>query len=61
MRVLAVTPGPRFVSPGQRYRIEQWDPLLRAEGITLTHAPFMENGLSSLLYQAGGTFQKWPA
>ena len=58
MRVLAVTPGPRFVSPGQRYRIEQWDPLLRAEGITLTHAPFMENGLGSLLYQAGGTFQK---
>ena len=58
MKVLALTPGPRFVSPGQRYRIEQWEPLLRSEGIALTHAPFMESGLGSLLYQSGGMFEK---
>ena len=58
MKVLALTPGPRFVSPGQRYRIEQWEPLLRAEGVALTHAPFMENGLGSVLYQPGGMFEK---
>ena len=58
MKVLALTPGPRFVSPGQRYRIEQWEPLLQAEGIALTHAPFMENGLSSVLYQPGSLFEK---
>ena len=58
MKVLTLTPGPRFVSPGQRYRIEQWEPLLRGEGIALTHAPFMENGLGSVLYQAGHMFEK---
>jgi glycosyltransferase involved in cell wall biosynthesis len=40
-------------APGQRYRIEQWAPLLRAEGIDLSFSPFFSPRAMDILYQQG--------
>jgi glycosyltransferase involved in cell wall biosynthesis len=40
-------------SPGQRFRIEQWEPLLRQRGVEITYAPFENELLHGLLYQTG--------
>ena len=58
MKVLALTPGPTHVSPGLRYRIEQWEPLLRQDGIEITYAPFMDVELERVLYARGRTLSK---
>ena len=58
MKVLALTPGPTHVSPGLRYRIEQWEPLLRQDGIDITYAPFMDVELERVLYARGRTLSK---
>ncbi len=36
MRVLALMPALYDTSPGQRYRLEQWEPLLRERGVEIT-------------------------
>ena len=41
------------VSPGQRYRIEQWEPLLKQHGVDITYAPFEDEALNSTVYQPG--------
>ncbi len=53
MRVLAVVPSVHDTSPGQRFRIEQWEPLLAGHGIEITYAPFESPELRSILYQSG--------
>lgn len=53
MRVLALMPGLFDTSPGQRYRLEQWDPLLRERGVEITYAPFEDEELHSIVYKAG--------
>jgi glycosyltransferase involved in cell wall biosynthesis len=53
MRVLALMPGLYDTSPGQRYRLEQWDPLLRERGVEITYAPFEDEELHSVVYQPG--------
>src|SRR5262245_49113343 len=58
MRVLAIVPGIYDTSPGQRYRIEQWEPLLRQRGVEITYAPFESRELNTLLYQSGQTAKK---
>ena len=58
MNVLAVTPGPRRIAPGERYRIEQWEPHLQREGIVLTYRPFLSPSLGNLLYRRGHTLRK---
>jgi len=40
-------------SPGQRYRLEQWEPLLRELGVEITYAPFEDEELHALLYKPG--------
>jgi glycosyltransferase involved in cell wall biosynthesis len=40
-------------SPGQRFRIEQWEPLLRQRGVEITYAPFENELLHAMLYKAG--------
>jgi glycosyltransferase involved in cell wall biosynthesis len=40
-------------SPGQRFRIEQWEPLLLQRGVEITYAPFENELLHGLLYQTG--------
>ena len=48
-RVLALVPYPLERVGGQRYRIEQWQPLLAAADIELTYSPFLSRrGLDDL-------------
>lgn len=53
MRVLALMPALYDTSPGQRYRLEQWDPLLRERGVEITYEPFEDPELHALLYKPG--------
>src|SRR3569832_450787 len=53
MRVLALVQGPYNTSPSQRYRIEQWEPLLRERGVDITFASFEDEELHGLLYKPG--------
>jgi glycosyltransferase involved in cell wall biosynthesis len=53
MRLLAIVPSVYDTSPGQRFRIEQWEPLLRQRGVEITYAPFESQDLHQVLYQTG--------
>ena len=53
MRVLALMPALYNTSPGQRYRLEQWEPLLRERGVEITYASFEDEELHGLLYKPG--------
>jgi glycosyltransferase involved in cell wall biosynthesis len=53
MRVLALMPAIYDTSPGQRYRLEQWEPLLRERGVDITYASFEDEKLHALLYKRG--------
>ncbi len=58
MRVLALVPYPYDTAPGQRYRIEQWAPLLEHADIQITFEPFRSFSLHSLLSRPGNTSKK---
>jgi glycosyltransferase involved in cell wall biosynthesis len=58
LRVLALVPSRLDVSPGQRYRIEQWEPHLRTEGIRLDYACFLDAPADELLRQRGHVARK---
>ncbi|CAN5443370.1 glycosyltransferase family 4 protein [soil metagenome] len=58
MRVLAVVPSIYDTSPGQRFRIEQWEPILREGGVEITYAPFENDELRSVLYKGGQVLTK---
>ncbi len=58
MKVLAVVPSLYDTSPGQRFRIEQWEPLLNAEGIEIEYAPYETEELKSVLHTGGGVLAK---
>lgn len=58
MRVFAVVPALYDTSPGQRFRLEQWEPLLKDEGIEIEYAPFETPELREVLYKSGGTVAK---
>lgn len=53
MRVLALMPALYDTSPSQRYRLEQWEPLLRERGVEITYEPFEDEDLHALLYKPG--------
>lgn len=53
IRVLALVPYPLGRAPGQRYRIEQWAPLLRRGGVQVTLSPFLSRSGMDLLYEPG--------
>lgn len=53
MKVLAVVPAIYDTSPGQRYRIEQWEPTLREYGVDITYEPFENENLNKIIYQSG--------
>lgn len=59
MRLLAIVPSIYNTSPGQRYRIEQWAPLLRKSGVEITYEPFESEELHALLYKPGEMMRKW--
>ena len=51
MKVLAIVPTERDLNPGQRYRIEQWEPHLARLGVELTYSSFSFPALSRVLYE----------
>lgn len=53
-----LVPYPLDKAPSQRYRFEQWQPHLRAEGITLDLVPSADDGLLSILYKPGRPLAK---
>jgi glycosyltransferase involved in cell wall biosynthesis len=58
MNVLALVPSTYDTSPGQRYRLEQWEPLLRERGVEITYAPFESEELHATVYTHGRFIQK---
>jgi len=58
MRVLALVPSVYDTSPGQRYRLEQWEPLLRERGVEITYAPFESEELHATVYAQGRLVEK---
>src|SRR5207249_10218795 len=50
MEVLALVPSIYDTSPGQRYRIEQWQGRLQQLGVEITFAAFEDENLNSVLY-----------
>ena len=53
MRILAIVPSLYDTSPGQRYRLEQWEPILKKSGVEIEYAPFETDELRSVLYKPG--------
>jgi glycosyltransferase involved in cell wall biosynthesis len=54
LRLLVLTPKPRGLSPGQRFRLEQWAPHVEARhGIRLDFLPFESPRLTKVLYERG--------
>jgi glycosyltransferase involved in cell wall biosynthesis len=53
MRVLAMVPAPMNTTPGQRFRIEQWEPYLHRYGIDIEFSSFSDKNLADAL-QLGG-------
>jgi glycosyltransferase involved in cell wall biosynthesis len=58
MRILALVPYPFDTAPGQRYRIEQWAPILKQLGAEITFESFRGDELNSLLSREGNTLRK---
>jgi glycosyltransferase involved in cell wall biosynthesis len=58
MRVLAIVPSLYDTSPGQRFRIEQWEPILNEHGIELVYSPFETNELKAVLHKSGNVATK---
>lgn len=58
MKVLAVVPSIYDTSPGQRFRIEQWEPILLQGGVEITYAPFETEELRLILYSGGKILEK---
>jgi glycosyltransferase involved in cell wall biosynthesis len=58
MRLLALVPSLFDTSPGQRFRLEQWEPLLRQRGVEIVYAPFEDEELHAVLYTSGNMQEK---
>lgn len=53
IRLLALVPYPENTTPSQRFRIEQWMPLLSKRGIEVTLAPFLGKDLMQVWVLSG--------
>jgi len=53
VRVLALVSKPPGIAPGQRFRLEQWAPLLKAHGISVDFSVFESLRLTRVLYEPG--------
>ncbi len=58
MRILAIVPHLYDTSPGQRFRLEQWEPLLKQEGVEITYSAFETPELREVLYARGNAIRK---
>ncbi len=55
-RVLAWVPQVHDTSPGQRFRIEQWEPWMAEAGLQVSYSPFMSADLRETLLRRGPAF-----
>lgn len=53
IKVGAVVLYAQNTAPGQRFRIEQWSPFLKEQGIELEFIPFADSALTEILPQSG--------
>lgn len=51
MKVLAIVPSLYDTSPGQRFRLEQWEKILKQSGVEITYSPFETPELKNILHQ----------
>lgn len=59
LRLLVLVQKPEGISPGQRFRLEQWAPrLAQRHRVDLEFVPFESPRLTELLYQPGRTVEK---
>lgn len=58
MRILAIVPSLYDTSPGQRFRLEQWEPFLRRDGVEIEYAPFETAELREVLHRPGNVGAK---
>lgn len=58
MNVLALVPYPTGRVPGQRYRLEQWAPLLARAGVHVDFQPFLDGPGLERLHAPGGALGK---
>lgn len=58
LKVLAVVPNIYDKVPGQRFRIEQWEPWLAKLGVEISYAPFESEELNQVVHQKGKYFEK---
>lgn len=58
IRLCALMLDPYDTSPGQRFRIEQWEPYLRKAGIGIDYFSFTDEKLRQVLYKEGHTAAK---
>lgn len=58
LRVVAFVPYPLGSTPSQRFRMEQWAPLLESQGVAMEFRPFASAQLARLLYQPGRRLRK---
>ena len=58
MRILVISPYAKNIAPSMRYRIEQWMPRLRGEGIEFDYIAFSDRRLHDLLLEKGKVFRK---
>jgi glycosyltransferase involved in cell wall biosynthesis len=59
LRVKAFLPYPNGRVPGQRFRIEQWAPLLRAHDIDVVFTSFLSPATMEVLYESGHHWEKF--
>lgn len=57
-RVLILCPYPLGISPGQRFRFEQYLNILREQGVHIDVRPFLDMDTMRILYKPGHMFQK---
>lgn len=58
LRVVAYVPYPLGTTPSQRFRLEQWAPILESRGISVAFRPFATPELVGRLYRQGLSFGK---
>jgi len=58
MKILAIVPATFDTSPGQRFRLEQWEPILRQQGISITWSPFENDALHEVMGRPGNMHAK---
>lgn len=57
-RIIIFAPYPKGTAPSQRFRFEQYLPLLEQEGYEIVYKSFLSEKTWDVLYKDGGVFQK---